>query len=788
MKKPTILLLFIFSIFNYAFTQAPTQSIKGTVFDKDSRQALIGAEVFVVKSEPVIGTITDLDGNFLLENVPVGRVVIQVRYIGYETWQSDEINLNSAKTLTLNIPLLESAITTETVVVQAYQPGNKALNEAAVLSTRSFSVEETQRYAASANDPGRMAMGLPGVQPSRDSRSDIVIRGNSPIGLLWRLEGIDIPNPNHFARRGTSGGGITIFSISMLTNSDFSVGAFPAEYGNALSGVFDMRFRKGNANEREYTFRAGLLGLDFSTEGPIKKGKSSYLVNYRYSTLGILNKMGFHLIGERIDNNFQDLSFNLSFTGKNNKSYFNVWGIGGLSQEIGSTVKNVEDWKTFSDYTAYDFKTNMGALGASHTWLVDDKSYLRTTIALMGQQVVVQDDTLTVEGKRTLINKEDFINNQVTLSSFYNRKINPQLILKTGVFVHDKIYDLEHDSLSFQNFQHKNILDASGNTFLLQPYAQFRYRPHPDWMINVGLHAMFLTLNNTSSIEPRLGIRYNLSEKTNISVAYGLHSLMVPIGSYFTQIKNANGQIEQPNLDLDLIKTHHLVLAFDQIIGTNLKFHVEGYYQRLFNVPVVPDLSRTFSVLNTIQGYATEALVSEGTGTNKGVDISLEKFFNKGTFFILSGSIFNSTYEALDKSKTYNTQYNSRYSATFTGGREWRFKNGNALETSLKVLYNGGLPLTPLAADADLSDPVKAPLDEANPYSERVPYYFRPDLRLAFRKNGQKAAWWIALDVQNFIGRENVDGLNRSYDPDLKQWVYRIQSGLTPVLSFQIDF
>lgn len=771
--------------------QIPTQTVQGTVVDKATQQPLIGAHITVADSTLNIGAVSDLDGTFVLEGVPVGRIVFQCNYTGYETWRSEGININSAKALTLNILMTESSFTIggeEGIVVTAFQPGNKALNEAAVLSTRSFSPEETQRYAASANDPGRMAMGLPGVQPSRDSRSDIVIRGNSPIGLLWRLEGIDIPNPNHFARRGTSGGGITIFSISMLSNSDFSVGAFPAEYGNALSGVFDIKFRKGNTEEREHTFRAGLLGLDFSTEGPIKKGRSSYLINYRYSTLGILNKMGFHLVGERIDNNFQDLSFNFSFKGKNNKTQLNLWAIGGLSKELGSTVKSVEDWKTFSDYTAYSFETNMGAIGATHNWLVDDKSYVRTTLAVMGQQVEVQDDTVSVEGQNTLINRENFINNQISLSSFYSRKVNARFTTKAGLAIHNKRYDLMHDSLSFQNFQYKNILDAAGNTFLIQPYIQFIYKASPKLTLNAGLHAMYLSLNSSKSVEPRLSLQYKISDKTSVSAAYGLHSRMVPIGSYFTQIRNASGGIDQPNLDLDLIKSHHMVVAFDQLIGKSLRFHIEAYYQSLFNVPVVSELNRTYSMLNTVQGYATEALVSEGTGTNKGIDMSVEKFFDKGTFFILSGSLFNSTYEALDKTKTYNTQYNSRYSMTFISGKEWRFKNGNALEAGLKVLYNAGLPLTPLDPNADLSDPVKAPLDETRPFSEHVPAYFRPDLRLAFRKNGKRTAWWIALDIQNVANRTNIDGLNRTYDPDLGAWVYRTQSGLTPILSYQIDF
>ena len=320
MKATTSIFILSF-LFTNLFAQNPTQVIRGLVLDKDTQFPLIGATVSVVGSDPMIGTTTDFDGNFELSAVPVGRVQLICSYIGYGDYISNPFVLNSARATELSIELIESAVTTEEVVVKAKQFGNEALNELSILSARSFSVEETQRYAASANDPGRMVMGFPGVQPSRDSRSDIIIRGNSGIGMLWRLEGVDIPNPNHFARRGNSGGGITIFSVSMLSNSDFSTAAFPAEYGNATSGVFDIKFRKGNAKERQHTFRAGMLGMDFSTEGPIDKERgSSYLMNYRYSTLGILNQLGLHLVGERVDNTFQDVSFNLSFPSKDKKS------------------------------------------------------------------------------------------------------------------------------------------------------------------------------------------------------------------------------------------------------------------------------------------------------------------------------------------------------------------------------------------------------------------------------------------------------------------------------------
>lgn len=764
----------------FAYAQNPTQVIKGTVIDKDTRQTLIGATVSILGSDPMIGTVTDIDGQFRLENIPVGRQVLQCAYLGYQTFVSDNIIVNSAKEVELNIELIEASVTTEEVVVTAFKHSNEPLNDLSMVSARSFSAEETQRYAASANDPSRMSMGFPGVQPSRDSRSDIVVRGNSGIGLLWRLEGIDIPNPNHFARRGSSGGGITVFSVSMLGNSDFSTGAFPAEYGNAFSGVFDIHFRKGNREKREYSFRAGMLGLDLATEGPIKKGRSSYLINYRYSTLGLLNQMGIYLVNPRADNIFQDLSFHLYFPSKNNKSTLTVWGIGGLSDEFERAVDELDNQSTYSEKLTRDFRSNMGALGLTHTQLLDEQSFIKTSLALMGQEIIFRNDTLNLERQTTRVNDENYINRRITLTSYYSRKFNSKLSLKSGFFLNAILYDLQRGRLA--SLDELPLLDNKGETFLLQPYAQFRWRPSEKWTVNFGAHAMHLTLNQTTSVEPRLGIQYKMTPQNSLSFGYGLHSRMVPLGSYFAQ--NSDGL--QPNLELDLIKSHHLVLAFDQNIGKSLRIHAETYFQYLFDVPVGAAEGSTHSALNTIDGYAVETLVSEGEGENIGLDLSLEKYFGSGSFFILSGSIFNSRYTDV-LGKFHNTRYNSNYSGTFIGGKEWTFKNNGVLQTGLKLLFNRGARITPLLSGVR-GDGQNPPWDESRPFEERVAPYFRPDIRIAYRKDNRKSAWTLSLDVQNVINRQNEDAIDRTYDPDTGSWVSRNQSGLTPILSFQVDW
>lgn len=771
--------LWLLAALTTAFAQNPTQTIRGTVVDKDTQFPLIGATVSVVGSDPLIGVTTDFEGNFELAAVPVGRVQIDCAYLGYTSYLSTPLILNSARATVLKIELIEAVATTEEVVVTAKTFGNEALNELSIISARSFSVEETQRYAASANDPGRMVMGFPGVQPSRDSRSDIIIRGNSGIGMLWRLEGVDIPNPNHFARRGNSGGGITIFSVSMLSNSDFSTAAFPAEYGNATAGVFDVKFRKGNAKERQHTFRAGLLGMDFSTEGPFnKKTGASYLVNYRYSTLGILNQMGLHLVGERVDNNFQDFSFNLSFPSKDKKRFLTIWGMGGLSKERENAVEKREDWKSFSDYYTRDFTSDMGTVGMTYSMPAGKDAFWKTHLAIMGQDILFQNDTLSLDGVEFMVNDEQYKENRMVLSSFWNKKINAKVGFKTGIIASQINYNLFRQTLN-----ENTPIDTKGGTQLFQAFTQFRFRPTEKLTFNAGFHGTYLTLNDDTALEPRLGLKYQLSNRHSLIAAWGMHSKMLPIGNYFTQINGA-----MPNIEANLLRSTHTVIGYDFLLGKNWKFHIEAYHQKLKDVPVAKTAGSSWSILNTIDGFAKHELVNEGTGENIGLDVSIEKAFSSGTFILVSGSISDSKYtDAVGRE--FSTVFDSGLSATAMGGKEWALKNGNLFAVSIKALYNGGQRLTPiLENNANGQFSLEPQLDETRAFTEQVAAYFRSDMRISFRKNNPKSAWMIALDLQNFLNRKNIDPLNRIYDTDLNDWVYREQSGLTPILSFQIDF
>jgi hypothetical protein len=777
------IIVYLLSPAGFTYSQNLTQTIKGTVIDKDSRRPLAGATISLAEDSLQAATISNETGQFILHKIPVGRRSIQCTFSGYENYITDNIILNSSKELELIIELEQHFKQGSGVVVKAKRNPKLPVNKLSVVSTRSFTPEETSRYAASVNDPSRMAMSFSGVQPTRDARSDIIIRGNSAAVMLWRLEGIDIPNPNHFARKGSSGGGITIFSSSMLDNSDFSSGAFPAEYGDALSGVFDMRFRKGNKEKNQYTFKAGLIGIDFSAEGPLKKGESSFLLNYRYSTLGILNKLGFHLTGEREDNTFQDLSFNLNFPSKNNRSVFNIWSIGGLSNEDYSPLEDVTKWDEYDDYAIYDFKTNMGAAGVGHSLQIGKSSVLKTSLAVMDQKITYVDDTLNTQKTPYTINDELYKNSRVSFAISFNTKLSKSVNWKTGAFISRIGYRFQQSLYDFDaGVYRNNIIDGDGNTTLWQPYTQFNIKISPKLTFNAGLHVLYLALNKTKSIEPRASFQYRIHPNHTISLAAGQHGKTLPLGSYF--YKGLFGSL--PNLDLKMMKSAHFVFAYDWLMKKNWRLHTEAYLQKLTAIPVVNDIDRTFWLLNMIDGYANEALVNSGTGRNKGVDITLEKFFSKGWFMLTGFSFFNSTYAPLN-GKTYNTQYNSKTAGSFTTGRERKWKKNKTFTAGGKALYNGGMPISPLLAGAPVNSREPA-LDETRPYSERIPSYFRMDARVSLRKDKTKTAWILALDIQNLLGIQNTDALSRRFDPAANQWIYKKSSGFVPVISYQIDF
>lgn len=755
-----------------SFSQSLHQSIRGKVVDLDSKTPLVGVNLIVKDSNPMIGTITDEEGNFKFDKLPIGRHSIQAFYIGYEPGLMNNLLINAGKELVVTVELKESINQLEEIVVKSDKKKGEVINEMATVSARSFSVEETKRYAGSFNDPSRMAASYAGVTADPEGNNDIIIRGNTPRGLLWRLEGIEIPNPNHFANEGATGGPISILNSNMLRNSDFFTGAFPAEYGNAYSGVFDINLRKGNNENREYSFMAGIMGTDCSIEGPFVKGKkASYLLNYRYSTLAMLNAIGIKIVGDAVPE-FQDIAFNINLPTEK-AGTFSLFGIGGLSN-----IK--EEDSTY----LMDFKVNMGVLGLTHTYFIDNSTFLKSTLAVTGSDLIgsyYEPDEQDVMKEEY---DENFLYTTSKASITLNKKINAKNTIKTGVIYSNLNFDLNSNEFDEQEGRMLSNISQSGNTDLIQAFASWKHRLGNNFTFNGGIHYMNFVLNNNTSIEPRLGLTWHALPNHTFSAGFGMHSKVESISTYFANTNLASDVMEYGNKNLGLTKSNHYVLGYQYRISPNLMLKTELYYQDLYDIPVSKDEVDGFSALNYSNGYSQRALINEGTGYNYGAEITLEKYFSDNYYFMLTSSLFESKYKGSDDILR-NSRYNGNYVFNLLGGKEFKLKNNRSLSVSLRGTYAGGKRYTPIDLEESIAEQ-STERDEDNYFGKQRDAFVRIDLKVRYRKNKGKTTRQWELDIQNVTNTLNIT--DDYFSTSTQSIETSTQMGLLPVLSYRIEF
>lgn len=767
--------------------QVLTQTIRGTVLDKATNAPLPGATIVLLKVTPIKGTSTDMDGNFKLTMVPVGKQTIRISYIGYKEETISNIIVNSGKEAVLTVTLEENFIQSNEAVVVGTLDKDKPLNEMSTVSTRTFSVEETQKFAAAVNDPGRMATSFAGVIGSDDGNNDISIRGNSPNGLLWRLEGVEIPNPNHFSQAGSAGGGISILSAQLLGNSDFSTGAFAAEYGNALSGVFDLRLRKGNNEKTEFTFAAGFLGIDAAIEGPFKKGYSgSYLINYRYSTLSVLGKIGVPL-GNAITN-FQDLSFNVSLP-TNKVGNFTLFGFGGLSDQTYKATPDSNKWEDIQESYNTNFFSNTGAAGITHTYKLNEKSYLKSALLFSKAGNGFDVSQLEAEYHPTLKYKEGSYLKKTTFSTVLNYKFNSRHNIRTGGTITRTNYNINKGQFDSDINGIKQSINTNGSSYTVQLFGQSKYRITEKLTFNGGLHFIEFLINKSYSIEPRAALQYDFSTTQSLSLGYGMHSQLQATGVYFAEFEDTNGNITRKNKYLGLSKSNHLVLAYNRNITKQLHARIEMYYQSLYKIPVRGDVQNSFSLVNEAEGYITNLLVNKGTGRNMGVDVTLEHYMFNNYYFLLCGSLYDSKYKGSDN-VLRNTRYNGNYAFTFTAGKEIttgnKFKN-RVIGLNIKTIYRGGFRDTPIDIEASANSPInQTEYIDSEAFTLQYKPYFRTDIRISVKRNRTKSTQTLALDIQNVTNYKNIYGT--FYDPQTQKTKTYYQTPLIPILSYKIEF
>ncbi len=776
-----IILGWCFSLFLFTANAQYTQQLRGTVMEQILQQPLDGATVNIQSLGR--STTTDKEGIFRFTNIPVGAYRITISYTGFKENVLENIVVNSGKESFVNVMLEAVVMREKEVIIRANRKKNKPLNDMSAVSARAFTVEETQKYAAAINDPLRMATAFAGVQAGDDGNNAIIIRGNSPTGLLWRMEGMDIPNPNHFSSPGSSGGGISILSSQLLSNSDFITAAFAAEYGNALSGVFDLKLRKGNNEKKEYTLQAGILGLNGAMEGPFsKKYKGSYLINYRYSTLALLGKFG--VLSNNSNTNFQDLSYNFNLpAGK--FGMFTIFGFGGLSDQTSNAKKDSLKWESKDDRYNGKFVSNTGMTGITHSILFGSKLNIKTGIGYSKTNIGYDADYLENDFSLSKSYTDRFKTNKLILNTTLNYKFNNRLNIRMGYIANFIGYNFYRLSRKNETDLLELLLNTSGNTFTHQAFAQWRYKPSNNITINAGLHYFRLAHNNSVVSEPRLSAKWVINNRSSIAAGYGLHSQMQTLNVYFAEQKDDNGEITMPNKNLGLTKAHHYVLSYNYRLANNWQAKAEVYFQQLYNVPVSVYDSSTLSTLNIQNEYFTDPLENRGNGGNYGIEISLERYLQNNFYLTFSNSFYQSRYTAKDGIER-NTRFNGNYISTLTAGKELvNEKKSKTFGIGIKTTLAGGFRNTPIDITASRHKGYSI-YKEKEAYSLQNPAYFRTDLRMSIKWNRKYFTSTLSLDIQNITNRRNV--FNQSYDSEKNKIITNYQTGLIPILNYKIEF
>lgn len=808
--KPRIIITQILMLLFFSGFAQSTQNIKGHVTDKDSRKPLVGVTVKVMDSTGR-GGFTGMDGHFIIPDVPIGKYQLEFTYVGYETVVLPHVEVTAGKEVFLQIEMVEKAESiSEIKIVSIKRVGSH--NDMATLSSRTFNAEEAERYPGSRQDPARMASNYAGVQGTDDSRNDIVVRGNSPLGLLWRFEGVDIPSPSHFSIAGTTGGPLSILNNKVIGHSDFMTGAFSGEYGNALSGVFDIRMRNGNRESYEHTAQIGVLGLELMSEGPLGKNtKASYIATYRYSTFAFFEAIDFRLGTDAIPN-YQDASFKLNFPLKNYSSV-SIWGIGGLSHIdilFSDDTIPTNDLYGETDRDQY-FTTNMFATGITYKGFYKNDWSSNITVAQTGQQILADHDYIvwdSASAAQNILKLEELkpvlrsrmYEGKTTAHIAFNKKFSARSRLKLGV-IGDLSYVNYLDSSTnefVENWVTK--LDAKEYFGMARGYLSHKYRLTSNLTINSGLHALYFSKNSQTVIEPRLGLSYKVNDDMGLSVAYGLHSRNQPTYVYYYKFLDtldnpSNPTFSNHNNSISLTRSHHLVAAFDYKINPMMRIKVESYYQYLFDVPVEVFAQSSFSLINQGSGFTRffpNTLENTGTGTNYGAEFTLEQFFSKNLFFLTTASLYNSTYVGQDDVER-STDFNGNFIVNVLGGYEIPVgKNGkNKISLGTKVTWAGGKRYSPIDSSRLVNDPLDPPIIESERNTLQFDDYFRWDLKLGYKINSKSATHEISIDLLNVTNRENMLTITFANDPDnpgKRILVQQPQLGFLPLLYYKIDF
>lgn len=781
----TVLLL----LFSTGLMQA--QSLRGVVRAADTNEPLTGATLSLYAGKAGATPVTlasNPEGVFEFDNLRPGYYRCEVALQGFETTYFNEILIAAGKDQVLEFSLRRTASTLPEVTIAASVPGRRAMQP---LSEIPLTRDQTLRLPAMYFDPARLAAAYPGVAQTDDGTNHMSIRGNSPAYVRWRLEGLDIVNPNHLPNAGTftdapatGGGGVLMFSAQMIDNASLLTGAFPAGYGDAVGGVMDMNLRAGNKRQHEFTAQAGLIGLDLAAEGPLgkKNGQSSYLFNYRYSTVGLLGQLGVSFGDEQI--NFQDLSFHIHSSGKNGAQY-SLFGLGGLSANQFSRKADSTEIKYDKDFYNIDFSSATGVAGGSARWRIGQKAWLKTALVYSRQENdwskdnPVQLDTFSSWDRRVEERFSGSIELRVSAkqSQWYFGAQTTRIYFRGDVF---QVVILGPPTWSF--FYPYNTSNAYWNS---QPYARWEWTSaNGRFATQLGSQIHYNTVYRKAAPTLRGAISYKPAAAHKLVLSAGMYKQDAPVWTQFVTGRFGSfiGSYRPP-----YISSNQAGLRYIYTPNNQWRFSVEGFLQHTSDIPHYSQANA--SLYNNPEAIHEFPLSSDSEVQNTGLEFSAERFLQNGWFVLANATVFDSKYR-VQNGEWLDSRWDIGRLSNLTFGKEWVREKSASLTRTIGVgargVWTGGIR----EADIDLGASVannRTVYNETLGYYRDYPDYLRFDIRVYWKKSlGDRRNSTFALDIQNVTGRQNL--AYHFYDPYTRNIENKFQLGPIPNFSWKVEF
>lgn len=763
MKRMSILVLILLTAFSvFAQEIKLTGIIKGKVVDAETKQPLIGVNVFIPDLKT--GCVTDLEGEYTFQLIKVGSYTLEFSYVGYEKNIIPDIIVRSTRITYVNPEMRTTEINLSAVEVIA---GYFSRTESQSISTTSFSFEEIRRAPGAGGDVSRIIFGLPSLAKVNDTKNSLIVRGGSPVENGFYIDNIEISNINHFPVQGSSEGPIGIINVDLIENVNFLSGGFNSSYGDRLSSIMELNYREGNRTTTDVQLDMSMQGFGGVIEGPLGSGKGSYILSARRSYLDVILGLMNENVGLPIYGDVQGkLTYDLS--DKHKLSIIDVFS-------YDNQLMNQDDAKENKNYiyTDYLYYTNTAGINWQYLWGVS--GYSNTSLSHTFRKT---------DGRYYQTRDAKLLHNNKTLEQEINlRNVNHWLACKEvklefGVDAkftansYNQFYNEYQDLLG--NKTPAVAMDKTLNTYRAGMFANLILKPIAGLTFTPSFRADYYELNEAANISPRVSLSLDLDDVTTFTGTFGVYYQSVPL--IIAVQKEEFEKLKNP-------KAYQYVIGISHLLEESTKLTLEFYNKTYHDFPVDPSQPNLFlfdqaAMENLFLPHYN--LLSVGTANSKGVELTIQKKLAKDFYGLISGSYSKATYSGYD-GKTYDRIYDNRLNFALEGG----YKPNESWEFSLRWLYAGGAPYTPFDETASRVS-FKGVLDETKTNSNRLPDFHSLNIRADKRFHFVSSTLIVYLSVWNAYARENIaaytwDEIENKPDKE-KMW------GLLPIFGIELEF